>query len=157
MENKHDNPGIYLPPPFLYAAFFFAAILLQKILPLGSDFFHTGASMILAAVFLLAGMAFVFPALWQFFRTKNAVITVKPAHSLQTTGIYAISRNPMYLSLFLFYTGFSLMFGNWWNLILIPPMYLLLMKYLISREEKYLERKFGQQYADYKAKVHRWI
>ncbi|HEY9660596.1 MAG TPA: methyltransferase, partial [Allocoleopsis sp.] len=101
MESKKDHPGIYIPPPLFYIALFVAAILLEKVVPLGRTFFTTTASKIIGVVIILGGLFFNIPALRQFFKSKNTLVTVKPASSLQTTGIYAISRNPMYVSLLL--------------------------------------------------------
>lgn len=157
MENKTDHPGVYIPPPLIYVATFFVAIFMQKYAPLDRAFFHTTAARIIGIVAILGSLGFNFPALRQFFKTKNTVITVKPASSLQTTGIYSISRNPMYISLLLVYTGLSFLIGNWWNLILLPLLILIVQEYIIKREEKYLDRRFGQEYADYKTKVGRWF
>src|SRR5690348_15038738 len=120
MENKKDNPRIYIPPPLLYIAVFFAAVLIQKWLPLYKAFFYTITSKIIGSIIILVGFFFNFPAIRQFFKTKNTLVTIKPANSLQTTGIYAVSRNPMYVSLLLFYLGLSFLVGNWWNLIYFP-------------------------------------
>jgi protein-S-isoprenylcysteine O-methyltransferase Ste14 len=157
MEKKADNPRIYIPPPFLYIVTFFAAILLQKILPLNKEFFYSTASKVIGSVIILIGLFFNFPALRQFIKTKNTLVTVKPANSLQTAGIYSASRNPMYVSLLLFYIGLAFIVGNWWNLILLPVLFLIVQEYVIKREEKYLDRTFGQQYSDYKTKVRRWL
>ena len=157
MENKKDNPGIYIPPPLFYIAVFIAAVLIQKWLPLNNAFFYTTTSKIIGPVIIFIGLFFNFPAIRQFFKTKNTLVTIKPANSLQTTGIYSVSRNPMYVSLLLFYLGLSFLFGNWWNLILLPLLFLLVQEYVIKREEQYLHRRFGQQYLEYKAKVRRWM
>ena len=157
MENKNDSPRIYIPPPLLYGAMFFAAVLIQKILPLNRTFFYSIPSKIIGSLTILIGLFFTFPALRQFFKTRNTLVTIKPANSLQTTGIYSVSRNPMYISLLLFYTGLSFIIGNWWNLVVLPLLVLIVQEYVIKREEKYLNRRFGQQYLDYKAKVRRWI
>ncbi len=157
MENKSDHPGVYLPPPLLYAAVFLAGVFAQKFIPLGRSFFHTTTSRIVGTVIVATGVLFVFPALRQFFRTGNSVVTIKPANSLQTTGIYSITRNPMYVGLLLFYTGLVFIVGNWWTFILIPMLVILVQQYIIKREEKYLARRFGQPYSDYKTKVRRWL
>ena len=157
MESHNDNPRIYIPPPLLYVATFFFANLIQRLLPLNKAFFYTSSSKWLGSVIILTGLIFTIPALRQFFQTKNTLVTIKPANSLQTTGIYSVSRNPMYISLLLIYTGLSFIIGNWWNLALLPLLILTVQEYVIKREEKYLERRFGQSYFDYKAKVRRWI
>ena len=155
MEKKGDNPGIFIPPPLLYIATFF--VLLQKILPLNKEFFYGTTSTVIGSVIILIGLFFNFPALRQFIKTKNTLVTVKPANSLQTAGIYSASRNPMYVSLLLFYTGLAFIVGNWWTLILLPVLFLIVQEYVIKREEKSLNRTFGQQYSDYKTKVRRWL
>jgi protein-S-isoprenylcysteine O-methyltransferase Ste14 len=157
MQNRKDNPGIKIPPPLLYLAIFLLAIVIQKILPLNKVFFYTATSKIIGLVFILIGLFFNFPALLQFIKTKNTVVTVKPANSLQTKGIYSVSRNPMYISLLLIYTGLSFLIGNWWNLVLLPFLFLVVQEYIIKREERYLDRRFGQEYTDYKSKVGRWL
>jgi len=157
MENKKDNPGVYIPPPLIYVAIFFAAVFIQKLVPISKDYFYTTSSTIIGVVILIASLFFNLPSLLQFIKTKNTLITVKPANSLQTKGIYSISRNPMYVSLVFVYTGLSFLTGNWWNLILLPLLLLIVQEYIIKREEKYLERRFGQEYLNYKSKVKRWI
>lgn len=157
MENKKDNPGVYIPPPLLYIAIFLAAVLIQRLMPLNKDFFYTTIAKMIGLVIILISFFFNFPALKQFFKTKNTLITIKPANSLQTTGVYSVSRNPMYVSLLLFYIGLSFIIGNWWNFILLPFLFLIVQEYVIKREEQYLARRFGQPYFDYKSKVRRWL
>ena len=157
MDNKIDNPGVYIPPPLLYVVTFFAAVLIQRLLPLNIPFFHSTISKLIGSVLILLSLVFTFPALRQFFKTKNTLVTIKPANSLQTTGIYSVSRNPMYVSLLLIYSGLSFIIGNGWNFVLLPFLILLVQEYVIKREEKYLDRRFGQQYADYKTRVRRWF
>ncbi len=157
MESLKDSPKVYIPPPLLYVATFVLAVLIQKLLPLGIDFFQSTLSKIIGSVIILIGLFFNFPALRQFFKTKNTLVTIKPANSLQTTGIFTVSRNPMYIGFMLFYMGLSFIIGNWWNFILLPFLFTLIQEYVIKREERYLDRRFGQQYLDYKSKVRRWL
>ena len=157
MKRAKDHPGIYIPLPLFYVATFFVAVSLQKLLPLGAVFFHTMAARAIGSVLILSGVFFLFPAIRQFFTSKNTLITIKSAHSLQTTGIYTISRNPMYVGLLLLYLGLSFLMGNWWNLILLPVLVFSIQEYIIKREESYLTRRFGEKYVDYTVKVRRWL
>lgn len=157
MENKKDHPGIYIPPPLFYAITFLASVFIQKLVPIHKEFFYTLISKIIGSIIIVTGLFFNFPALHQFFKTKNTVVTIKPANSLQTSGIYSVTRNPMYISLILFYTGLSFIIGNWWNFILLLLLFLVVQEYIIKREEQYLQRRFGQEYLDYKSKVRRWL
>ena len=123
----------------------------------GFQFLRTKPAIVIGATMILSSFFLNIPALLIFLKTKNSVVTIKPATSLQTKGVYSVSRNPMYVSLFLLYVGFSLIIGNWWNFILFPLLFLIVKEYVVKREEKYLERRFGQHYKEYKKKTRRWL
>lgn len=146
-----------MPPPLIYVVTFSTGLILERLVPIQRTFLDSTVCKIAGYASLLAALFFSIPALLQFFKSKNTLITFKPANSLQTSGIYSISRNPMYVSLLLFYLCASFMYGNWWNFILIPFLVLMVQEYVIKREEKYLERCFGEQYIEYKQKVRRWL
>lgn len=155
MEKK-DNPGVFVPPPIVYVLLFLAASLLQRVAPVTlpvNYYFKLGA----CALFVAATVALLIAAVGRFVKSKNTLITVRPANSLQTTGIYAITRNPMYLGLALLYTGVALLIANWWAIILLPVLVLIVTLLIIKPEEDYLERAFGLPYLQYKAKVRRWL
>ena len=82
---------------------------------------------------------------------------IKPATSLQTTGIYSITRNPMYVGLLFVYIGLTFLIGNLWNFIFFPLLVIFIQEYIIKREEKYLQHEFGQEYEMYKQRVRRWL
>lgn len=157
MKNQKDNPGVHVPPPFIYAGFFFLSLFLEKIFPFNNAFLHSKTSSYIGYILIAVASIFTIRALTQFFRTKNTLITIKPATSLQTNGIYAFTRNPMYLGLLTLYTGIAFLKGNWWTLALIPIVILIIQIFVIKKEEAYLERAFGNNYMLYKAKVRRWI
>lgn len=154
---KKDGPGVYLPPPLLYVLIFLFSVLVQKLFPLPLAFFSTNFSFALGVIFVIAGLCIVLPALIKFFRTKNTLIPFLPAHSLQTTGIYSISRNPMYLGLLILYIGIGFLNGNFYTILLIPLLILLVNYLVIIKEEKYLIRAFGNDFLEYIKNVRRWI
>ena len=117
---RKDHPGVYIPPPLIYVAFFFFSVLLQKRWPLSSKLFSTARAPVIGWLLIALGGLVSFPALQRFLVSKNTLITVKPAHSLQTTGIYAHTRNPMYMGLLLLYSGIAFFQGNWWTFIVAP-------------------------------------
>ncbi|MBK8778768.1 MAG: isoprenylcysteine carboxylmethyltransferase family protein [Saprospiraceae bacterium] len=120
-------------------------------------FFKTSIAFILGILFAIIGLIILIPAVVKFFKTKNTLITIKPAKSLQTTGIYSITRNPMYLGLLNIYTGIAFFKGNWWTLMLIPIVILTITYLVILKEEKYMARAFGNLYVEYSKNVRRWI
>jgi protein-S-isoprenylcysteine O-methyltransferase Ste14 len=155
--NKLKGPGVYFPPPIFYVLIFIAALFIQKIIPITDTIFQLRTTKVVGIIFLIIGLFFLARSLMQFFQSKNTVILIKPASSLQTTGIYRISRNPMYLGLAIVYIGISCLIGNWWNIILFFFLLLIVQEVIIKREEKYLELEFKQQYDEYKRKVRRWL
>jgi len=157
MENKKDSPGVYIPPPLFYVLIFLAAIFLQKKVWIDDSLFHLRITKGIGILFLAISLFLLVTSLRKFFQSKNTLILIKPASSLETNGIYGISRNPMYVGLAIVYLGITFLIGNWWNIILFPILFLVIQEYIIKREEKYLERAFGEKYLDYKNKVRRWL
>jgi protein-S-isoprenylcysteine O-methyltransferase Ste14 len=157
MKNKEDSPGVYIPPPLIYVLAFLAAIFIQKKISIGDSIFHLYITKIVGVLFLIISLLFLVTSLRQFFISRNTLVPIKPASSLQVNGIYNITRNPMYVGLALVYLGISCFVGNWWNIILFPLLLFIVQEYIIKREEKYLLRRFGQEYVVYKTKVRRWV
>ena len=147
-----DNPGVYIPPPLIYVAVFVIAVFLQKKTGIDHSLFKTRSILFTSILFFVPALYFLIRSLNQFIRTKNTVVTIKAAESLQITGIYKTTRNPMYVGL-----GLTCLIGNWWNIILLPLLLLVVQEYVIKREEKYLARKFGNEYMDYRQHVRRWL
>ncbi len=154
---RKDNPGVYIPPPLIYAAFFFFSVLLQKIWPLRRGWLSKAMVPIIGWSLIALGLLLIFPAIRRFIVSHNTLIPVKPANSLQTTGIYALSRNPMYMGLLFLYCGIAFFQGNWWTFILVPMLILVVHSYIIKKEENYLLRAFGEEYNAYKKRVRSWI
>ncbi|AHF16713.1 methyltransferase family protein [Niabella soli] len=157
MKVKQDSPGVYIPPPLLYVLIFIAAVFLQKKFNIDDAMLHTKPAGLAGVLLFIAALFFLASSLTTFFKTKNTVVLIKAATSLQTTGIYGISRNPMYVGLLFVYLGLVCFIGNWWHLILVPLLIFIIQAYVIKREEKYLERAFGNQFLAYKKRVRRWL
>lgn len=154
---KNDHPGVYAPPPIIYALVFIAGIFLQKLFPLNNGFFFSATAKIAGIIFIIIALLFLVNSLGRFIKSKNTLVTIRPAASLQTTGIYSITRNPMYIGLICVYIALSFLTGNWWNFMLLPLLITIVQTYIIYREEKYLERAFGDAYISYKNRVRRWL
>ena len=94
-----------------------------------------------------------------FFSVKTTPNPMNPDNTrhLVTTGLYRISRNPMYLGLLVMLTGWALYLGSVSPLSALPLFVWILTRQQIEPEEMILADKFGQQYEDYKRRVRRWI
>lgn len=75
--------------------------------------------------------------------------------TLVTTGIHGLSRNPIYVGMFLLYAGIGVAARSPWVLVLAVLLALTMRYGVVAREEAYLERRFGDAYREYKAGVRR--
>ena len=111
----------------------------------------------LGGALLLAGLALLASFNMAFQRKGTAVEPWKPTTAIVTTGPYRLTRNPAYLGMALIYAGIAVMSDAFWTLAPLPLVLLIIDRAVIAREERYLERKFGQEYLDYKRSVRRWL
>jgi protein-S-isoprenylcysteine O-methyltransferase Ste14 len=99
-------------------------------------------------------------ATW-FIRTMRGADTTlalnKPVYSLVQDGPFRYSRNPGYLSLAMIYAGIAILRNALWPILLLPLVLVVTQRELIEREERYLERTFGEEYLAYKRRVRRWV
>jgi protein-S-isoprenylcysteine O-methyltransferase Ste14 len=96
-------------------------------------------------------------AIRAFRRARTNVETPKPALALVTDGVYARSRNPMYLAIGVLLAGVAALADSGWLALLLVPLLGVLRIGVIAREERYLDRKFGPPYRAYRARVRRWL
>jgi protein-S-isoprenylcysteine O-methyltransferase Ste14 len=80
-----------------------------------------------------------------------------PTRKIVTTGVFSVSRNPLYLGGVCILIGISLALNLPWVLILLLPSIVACHYFLIVPEERYLTAKFDDKYRGYAATVHRWI
>lgn len=106
---------------------------------------------------ILIGLALFAAGVRNFSRAATPLPTNQPARVLVTTGINRWTRNPIYLGFFLAYVGIGIAARSPWILILTPPLAMTIRYGVVAREEAYLERRFGDAYRDYKARVRRWV
>jgi protein-S-isoprenylcysteine O-methyltransferase Ste14 len=153
--NKHDTAGVVAPPPLIYLAGLALGFGLEALLP--------GASLpglvrwVLGGVLLAAGLALLASFNTSFTRKGTAVEPWKPTTAIVTDGPYRFTRNPAYLGMAVVYVGIALLAEALWVLVPLPFVLSVIDRGVIAREERYLQRKFGREYLDYKATVRRWI
>jgi protein-S-isoprenylcysteine O-methyltransferase Ste14 len=149
------GPGVKVPPPliclFMITAGYWLNFYYPVVISLPEFFFFIGLFLILGAVF------FALIAVYQFWRAKTHIEPWKPASSLMLDGVFAYSRNPIYLSFIIVTLGIGLFFSNIWILFSTGPLLIALYLLVVKKEELYLERVFGDQYVDYKKRVRRWL
>jgi protein-S-isoprenylcysteine O-methyltransferase Ste14 len=85
------------------------------------------------------------------------VIPWRETRRLVVSGPYRFSRNPDYLGQTLVAGGLGLLLTAPWVLLALVPALLLVRYGVIAREERYLERRFGEEYRQFCARVNRWF
>jgi protein-S-isoprenylcysteine O-methyltransferase Ste14 len=150
--------GGFTRPPFLYLACLLLGLALDRVLPL--PLMLPEAALIRWTVgggLILIGVAIVAAGVRNFSRAATPVPSNQPVRALVTTGIHGWSRNPIYVGMLLLYAGIGIAERGPWVLILALPLVIILRYGVVAREETYLERRFGDAYRDYKARVRRWL
>ena len=112
--------------------------------------------LIIGAILIAAGAALAIIAGRSFVQAGTNVEPWKPSVTLVTGGIFAWMRNPMYVGLMLVVAGLGIALASDWTLVLLVPAALILHFGVVTREERYLEKKFGESYRVYMSKVPRY-
>lgn len=152
---KKDNPGVIALPPLILIAFIGLGVILHNLFPL--HFIHGPLRTIIGAIFLAYSFLVMSLAVLQMRKAGTNIDVRKPTTAIVTDGIYRFTRNPMYVSMALLLIAISVLISNIWIFILTPAFIIVIQKGVIEREERYLEKKFGSEYMDYKNRTRRWI
>jgi protein-S-isoprenylcysteine O-methyltransferase Ste14 len=108
-------------------------------------------------VLILIGIGLVVLARREFAYFSQPTDPGHPTSKVVKTGVFAISRNPLYLGSVLVFLGIALALNMFWALVMLLLSIILCHYVLIIPEEQYLEAKFGKEYKEYTASVHRWF
>jgi protein-S-isoprenylcysteine O-methyltransferase Ste14 len=119
--------------------------------------FHHVVTTIVGCLLLIMGFLLRVWATFHFYEQRMKVISLVPQSALITTGPFRISRNPLYLggNVFIF-LGAVLLLGSPGGIVL-TALNVVLMEFMIRREEKQLARMFGDEWLRYKNQVRRWL
>lgn len=153
--SKQDTAGVVAPPPLIFLAGLAIGFAVEALLPGGS--LPSLVRFVGGGVALLGGIALQTTFIAAFHRKGTAVEPWKPTTAIVTTGPYRITRNPAYLGMALIFIGIALLADAPWVLAALPVTLAVIDRGVIAREERYLQRKFGREYLDYKSTVRRWI
>lgn len=147
-----------LLPPVVWFASVGAMVILQRtwpvaVLPADGRVLAWWAG----GVLVLAGLAV---AQWHarlFKRIGTNINTFGEPGTLTTAGLFAHTRNPMYLGMLLALAGVALALGTLSPWLLVLQFFVLAQCWYIPLEERKLAARFGRQYADYCRDVRRWL
>lgn len=152
---KDHGPGVKIPPPLIFLFFGYLGYLLEtymfeapKLIKMPWPF---------GGACILLGLLVVVYAKLLFIRHKTKIEPWRPTTTIVQTGIFAYSRNPIYLAFCLMTFGVGLVLGRYFIIASIVPALFFVRYYVIKKEEAYLEKRFGDDYLAYKNKVRRWL
>jgi protein-S-isoprenylcysteine O-methyltransferase Ste14 len=151
----NDTAGVIAPPPLIFAIPGTVAALVGRAFPV--QVMPQPFALTLGIALTVAAIALTIWALPKFRQAQTSLMPYKPTTAIISTGPFAITRNPLYLGMALLYVGITLMVNTIWPLVLLPFVLAVMQRGVIEREERYLERKFGDEYLRYKSRVRRWI
>ncbi|MER9893152.1 isoprenylcysteine carboxylmethyltransferase family protein [Mesorhizobium sp. M0119] len=152
-----DVAGVIALPPLIFLGFLAAATVLEVLVPLPVMAGQALARYLAGAVLAVCGFVLIFMAAGRFQAAGTNIPPTLPTTALVVDGIYRRTRNPFYLGATLIYLGLGVAAGSLWGIALVIPLLWVINTGVIAPEERYLERKFGDAYRAYKARVRRWV
>ncbi len=145
----------FILPPVWLAACLLAAIALDYFLPIVN--FGVAPVRVAGVILILFGIFMSATAARAFSKAGTPVIPFERSTALVTTGWYRYTRNPMYLGMTLSLLGSGVALASVGALLPLPVFIVLIETLFIRGEERFLDEIFGQQYRDFRARVHRWL
>ena len=155
LKTDSDSAHVRFPPPLIALLNVLFGALLNWFWPL--PIISENLRWPLGLAFVLVGLGTIVSCSRLFKKAHTNIEPWKTTSHIVTTGIYAFSRNPIYLSFVLIGLGIAFAVNTLWIVLMQISVVLLIQKFVIAKEETYLESKFGEEYRTYKSNVHRWI
>jgi protein-S-isoprenylcysteine O-methyltransferase Ste14 len=141
-------------PPLWLALFAALAWLQGRFLPVGG-FGAWGNP--LGAILIAGGLALALAAILEFRRHRTTVVPHQEASALVTSGVYRLSRNPIYLGDAAILAGLSLVWDAHSGFVLVPGFMALIAARFIGPEEARLRAAFGATFEAWVARTRRWL
>lgn len=143
------------PPPLIYLGALGAGLGLNAAISSGS--FPRAVALPVGGGLMVAGGTLAAAFVRAFTRAGTPLDPYEPTETIVTDGPYRLTRNPAYLGMALACAGIALVADAAWALLPLPVAVAVIDRGVIAREERYLERKFGAPYNEYRARVRRWL
>ena len=150
-----DNAGVIAPPPLIYLGALGVGFTIDA--TIGHASLPSAVARPIGAALIAGGGGLIGSFVLAFGRARTPVDPHRPSEAIVTEGPYRLTRNPGYLGMALTYAGIAIASNKPWALVPLPVAVAVIDHGVIAREERYLERKFGAGYTDYKRRVRRWI
>lgn len=157
-HNIAQRPNRIPWPPILVVLAVLAAVALDAIWPAASLLEGAGPGLRIAGIAIAGlGIGLDLAAMVTMHRARTNILPHRAAGHLVTGGVFAISRNPIYLGNTLLLLGVAMALARPWLLATAVIAALLVDRLAIRREERHLAARFGQAFEDYMQRVPRWF
>jgi len=153
--NSPDNANVIAHPPLIYGAALAIGLILQVMYPIA--FLPPQVTVGVGVALSVVSGVIVGSAIRALSHAKTPFDPLKPSIAIVTDGAFRYSRNPMYVAITLLYLGIASLVNTLWLVLLLVPLMVVIQRGVVAREERYLERKFGDEYLRYKRQVRRWV
>jgi protein-S-isoprenylcysteine O-methyltransferase Ste14 len=153
---KIDKKDFLIPP---FALFYFYLVFAAAFdLPTVSrqEFFHSAIVAWFGVFLCMAGLILLLLSLISFGNSFRVGIDKEHPDKLITTGVFAFSRNPIYVAFGTILLGQFMIFPNWILLVYLGVAVWLFHRQVLS-EEEYLKGRYGNDYSDYSHRVRRYF
>jgi protein-S-isoprenylcysteine O-methyltransferase Ste14 len=145
----------FVRPPFVYLAAILVGVGLDLVRPM--RWLPAGMGVWVGVPLVILSLALFFASTRRFQAAGTPVPGNEPTTAIVQSGPYRFSRNPIYLAFSVLVLGIACWLNSIWLLGTFVAAVSLMSFVVIPREERYLKRRFGAEYLEYKAKVRRWL
>ena len=149
--------GVIAPPPLIYLAGAGLGLIADWLLQFDALKLSPFVRWVLCGLLAIAGGAIIAAALGQFGQARTPPEPWKPTTALATDGIYAYTRNPMYLGMALLLLAWATFLGSPLAGLSVFLFIGYISRFQIIPEERILRAKFGAPYTAYLSDVRRWF
>lgn len=154
MRNGADREHVPLPP-LVYLAGIAAGFGIDWLIPLRG--LSAEVQLAVGLPIIALAIVLVLMSAWALWRAGTSPLHERPTTRVISTGLYGMSRNPIYVAMTLGCVGVAITVDRVWILAATAIAVLVIDRMVITREEVFLEAKFGEEYLAYKARVRRWV
>lgn len=156
-SSRADTAGVAAPPPMIYLGALATGLLLDRVIRTGTKSLSRTIAVPAGGTLIIAGVGLLGSFVRAFRRAGTPIDPYTSSQAIVTDGPYRLTRNPAYLGMALTYAGIAIISNAPWALVPLPVAMAVIDRGVIAQEERYLERKFGATYLNYRRRVRRWL
>ena len=156
-SSRADTAGVAAPPPMIYLGALVTGFVLDRAIGTRTGSLSRTVAVSAGGTLIVAGVGLLGSFVRAFRQAGTPIDPYTSSEAIVTDGPYRLTRNPAYLGMALTYAGVAIISNAPWALVPLPLAIAVIDRGVIAREERYLERRFGATYLNYKRRVRRWL